>query len=90
MITEWFIWLGSQISNLFAGMFPDFTTPAWFSDFGGVLGKITDGAAGIGNLVGWSYIVPMFLVAISVYTGALIVKAAMKVWSFVPFVGGTG
>lgn len=90
MITEWFLWLGTQIGNWFATLFPTDDAPQWMKDLGKQFNTLLTGADGLGVWVGWSTVTTILLTCVSIYTVLLIVKAAMKVWSFVPFVGGTG
>lgn len=90
MVTEWFLWLGATISDWFATLLPSDDAPSWFKSLGDQFNVLLSGADGLGVWVGWSTVTAIILVCVSIYTTLLIVKAAMRVWSYVPFVGGAG
>lgn len=90
MVTEWLMYLGSLMGEWALGLLPTTDAPDWFRTLGSQFNTLLTGADGLGVWVGWGTVVTILLACVSIYLVLLIVKVAMKVWSFVPFVGGTG
>ena len=91
MISEWFINIAGAIGSFFVGFLPDMSaTNGTIVTAGNALSSVLVGAGALGAWIPWPVLASTFAIVMSIYLGSIALKVVLKLWSFVPGIGGTG
>jgi len=89
MITEWFMTLGASISMWFITLLPTVENGI----FGNVLTATLGLASYIGSMaiwVNWGAMAGQITVVLGLYFTLMMIKLFLRLFSYVPFIGGAG
>jgi len=91
VITEWFLNIAGVIGGFFVGLLPDMSaTNGTIVTAGNALSSVLVGAGALGAWIPWPVLGLTFTIVMTFYLGSLALKVVLKLWSFVPFIGGSG
>lgn len=89
MITTWFLQLGPVIADFFLTLLPA-SPPSWLLAASTYTAVVVAHIQNYSVWIPWAQVVPLCIGLFSWWVLVFLVKLGLKIWSFVPLVGGTG
>jgi hypothetical protein len=91
VITEWLISIAAGIGSFFVGFLPDMSgTNGMIVTAQNSLASVLVGAGALGAWIPWLVLGATFAVVMTTYLAGITLKVVLKLWSFMPFIGGSG
>lgn len=88
MIIEWFISIGTHISDWAVGLFGTADAPAYLTTIASFVNGLMTSAAGLGAWVPWAFVIVVAGINLALWGVGLGVKAVRWIIGLIPTMGG--